>query len=163
MKQSYPASIVVMGVSGSGKSTLAKALADNLDLTFIEGDDYHSEANVNKMRKGIPLNDIDRQPWLESLNKVLKDPKQFVVLACSALKQSYRDILSRGMEPPPYWVYLEGEAALIEKRMAERHHFMPVDLLQSQLAALEKPSEALVLSCALSTQQQLDLVISRIR
>lgn len=162
MDQTRFTHIIVMGVSGSGKSTLGKALATFLGRKYLEGDKYHSKENVDKMKRGIPLNDVDRQPWLAQLNVRLRDAKLPVVLACSALKQQYRDCLSNGLTEPPIWVYLEGEQALLERRLAQRNHFMPMSLLESQFADLEIPSVALVISCALSTKEQLEKVISQI-
>lgn len=162
MKQTGSAHIIVMGVSGCGKSTLGRAIATQLGIEFLEGDEYHPKENLDKMKGGIPLNDLDRQPWLAHLNKRLREAKLPLVLACSALKQQYRDRLSKGLTEPPIWVYLEGQQALLEKRMAQRNHFMPISLLESQFADLEKPSAALVLSCALTTKEQLDKVIPQI-
>jgi gluconokinase len=139
--------IVLMGVSGSGKTTVGIPLARALGGEFVEGDDYHPQANVAKMRQGIPLDDADRQPWLETLAAEIGRwlaAGRTVVLACSALKRSYREIL-RGGRPGVRFVHLKGSAALIRARLAERRgHYMPASLLDSQIAALEEPSDAIV-------------------
>lgn len=155
--------IVVMGVSGSGKTTLAQALAQHLNQCFIEGDDYHPAVNITKMKGGIPLNDSDRAPWLLALNTLLKNHNQTVVLACSALKQQYRDILSKGLALAPIWILLEGDRAVIAKRMRNRDHFMPVSLLESQWTDLEMPKQAVSVSCHLTTSEQLDIIMEKIR
>lgn len=138
-----------MGVTSCGKSTIGKLLANQLLLPFIEGDDFHPEENVTKMSKGIPLSDEDRYPWLQLLSQQLKlhQRDKGVVLACSALKESYRNILQQGLSEKIIWIYLEGTEEMIRKRMKERqNHFMPETLLSSQLSTLEKPSYAYCLS-----------------
>jgi gluconokinase len=138
--------IVLMGVSGSGKTAVGERLAAALGGTFAEGDAYHPPANVEKMKSGHPLDDADRQPWLETLAREIGrwlDAGQIVVLACSALKQRYRDIL-KGGRPGVRFVYLHGSEALIQARLAGRRgHFMPAKLLASQFAALEEPGDAI--------------------
>ncbi len=135
-----------MGVSGSGKSTIGKLLADRLNLRFYDGDDFHPKENVSKMASGIPLNDADRKPWLLAINRFAsKHNDGGMVIACSALKQSYRDLLQDGLSCT--FVFLEGSADLIFGRMKLRkNHFMPISLLKSQLETLEKPSDAIVVS-----------------
>lgn len=129
--------IVVMGVSGSGKSTVGAALAHQLDLAFIDGDDLHPSQNKQKMAAGIPLDDADREPWLLAIGAVLAEGS--VVVACSALRRRYRDTLRRAA-PNLQLVYLQGSRALLAKRLTERSHaFMPASLLDSQLATLEPP------------------------
>lgn len=138
-----------MGVAGCGKSTTGKLLAEQLSLPFIEADDFHSKENVLKMSKGIPLNDEDRYPWLQSLaNELqLQEEKKGAVLACSALKESYRKILQDGLKEKIVWVYLEGDEQILKERLKNRKgHFMPEQLLQSQLATLEKPANAYTFS-----------------
>lgn len=141
--------IVVMGVSSCGKSTIGKLLAERLALPFIEADDFHPQENILKMSKGTPLSDDDRHPWLHSLSHQLKMHEQSKgsVLACSALKESYRNILQGDLKEKIKWIYLEGTEDVIRKRMKERkNHFMPESLLQSQLTTMEKPLYAYCIS-----------------
>ncbi len=131
-----------MGVSGCGKSTVATAVARELDLVLIEGDDHHPLANVARMAAGIPLTDEDRRPWLETLARLLGDHHdrgQGTVLACSALRRSYRDVLGSRLPPDEaFVVLLDVDAAALRGRMTERTgHYMPVSLLESQLSTLE--------------------------
>jgi gluconokinase len=134
---------VVMGVAGSGKSVIGAALADALGIEFVEGDEYHSPENVERMSRGVPLTDDDRARWLRSLAARIREAKETgtgLVLSCSALKRSYRDIL-RAEASDLRFVFLKGQRALIAARLAGRRgHFMPPSLLDSQLAALEEPS-----------------------
>jgi len=131
-----------MGVSGAGKSTIGAALARELGWRFIDADDHHPPGNVAKMSAGLPLTDADRAPWLESLNSVLRQEGN-AVIACSALKQSYRDRLAAGITAPVF-VFLQGERELIGSRLAQRQHrYMPASLLRSQFEALEPPAKAI--------------------
>ena len=134
-----------MGVSGCGKTTLGKKLAAFLDLPFIEGDQFHAAENIEKMKSGIPLNDQDRVPWLTDLNEALIRKKNTgVVLACSALKQKHRDLLSQNIPSNQLlWVYLACDIKTLQERMQNRNHFMPTSLLVSQLETLEVPKDAL--------------------
>jgi carbohydrate kinase (thermoresistant glucokinase family) len=138
------AALVVMGVSGSGKTTIAALLAQELGWRFEDGDWFHPKANVEKMEGGTPLSDADRQPWLEAIAawiEDLRDKGGHGVVACSALKRSYRNILGRAGHDTARFVYLKGDKALIAKRITARHgHFMPPALLESQFATLEEPS-----------------------
>jgi gluconokinase len=140
--------VVLMGVSGSGKSTVGRILAERLGWNFIEADDFHPPANVEKMRGGTPLNDEDRKPWLAALKKRIDEAyerRENAVLACSALKHSYQDYLEReGDLAFVEYVYLKGSEELIAKRLAQRKgHFMDPKLLHSQFEALEPPANAL--------------------
>ena len=134
--------IVVMGVSGSGKTTVGKALASALEIPFYDADDFHQQGNIVKMEQGIPLQDLDRESWLETLSKNLTqwEAATGAVLACSALKEMYRTALNSGVNNDMTWVYLYGRSELIKERMAGRrgHYFKP-ELLDSQLADLEPP------------------------
>jgi len=137
--------VVIMGVTACGKSTVGKLLAKQLSLPFIEGDDFHPPGNILKMSTGTPLTDEDRYPWLESLSKELniQEQKGGAVLACSALKESYREILQRPLQEKITWVYLEGSETTLRERLRSRNgHFMPEELLHSQLITLEIPSYA---------------------
>ncbi len=134
--------VVVMGVSGCGKTTIASSLAQSLGWAFIEGDVFHPPENVQRMAHGIALTDADRALWLERLALELKDQSRInagVVLACSALKKTYRDVLRRGW-PDALFLYLHGSPELIGQRLsARKDHYMPSSLLQSQFEALEPP------------------------
>ena len=139
--------VVVMGVTGAGKTTVGRLLARELGCDFLDADDYHPAANVAKMRAGRPLTDDDRRPWLARLNEVLREyaaRSADVVLACSALKASYRDRLLADL-PDSRVVYLRGTKALIATRLgARRGHYMNPALLDSQFATLEEPDGAIV-------------------
>lgn len=140
MKQ---ANIIVMGVSGSGKTTIGELLAQQLGRPFYDGDDYHSAANVAKMAAGNPLTDADRHDWLATLATHLGEWEAAggAVLACSALKETYRQTLQAGEQFPLTWVFLDGSRELLEKRLEGRHdHYMKASMLDSQLATLEKPT-----------------------
>ena len=132
--------IVVMGVSGSGKSTVAATLVDRLGWEFAEGDDFHPAANVEKMRAGHALDDEDRWPWLRSLAAWIGEHEKAgrnVVVTCSALKRSYRDLLRDG-HPSVWFAHVTADPDLIGERLAHRTgHYMPASLLESQLATLE--------------------------
>lgn len=138
-----PTVLVVMGVSGSGKSTVASRLAERLDWTFVDGDSFHSPEHVAKMRAGHPLDDDDRAPWLAAIGAWIDTQLQRRapgVVVCSALRRAYRDVLVRGRAGVRI-VYLEGDRALIEGRLARRQgHFMPAGLLDTQFAILEPPA-----------------------
>ncbi|WDQ98910.1 gluconokinase [Devosia sp. J2-20] len=135
--------IIAMGVSSSGKSTVGQSIARRLHVPFLDGDGYHPDANVEKMRAGTPLTDEDRWPWLERLALALHeaaDRKDAAVGACSALKRSYRDFLTQKAGEPILFVYLDGSRDVIGERMARRsHEYMPTSLLDSQFATLEAP------------------------
>lgn len=134
--------VYLMGVSGCGKSVIGSELAEKLNGTFIDGDDLHPPANKEKMGAGIPLDDEDRYPWFEAiLQNILDTEQRPVIVACSALKRSYRDILRAGQGHAAF-VYLEGSFDLILSRIQQRdHEYMPSDLLRSQFETLEEPTE----------------------
>ncbi|HEY4901111.1 MAG TPA: gluconokinase [Terriglobales bacterium] len=138
--------IILMGVTGSGKTTIGLALAAALQWRFADADDFHSPSNVAKMKTGIPLDDADRLPWLASLHEAIAawlEAGTNVVLACSALKQTYREQLL--VSPDVKLVYLRGSRELISQRLSQRHgHYMDPNLLPSQFATLEEPREAVV-------------------
>ncbi len=136
--------IFIMGVSGSGKTTIGKLVAKQLCIPFFDADDYHSTDNIEKMKAGIPLTDADRRNWLQKMNQlaVQQQTAKGTVIACSALKESYREILQQNIVLPQ-WFFLTGSPQLILERMQNRTgHFMPAGLLQSQFDILEPPSEA---------------------
>lgn len=139
-----------MGVSGAGKTTAGRLLATELGWDFADADDYHSAANVEKMRNGIPLTDADRAPWLETLRKMIADAIRAgknIVLACSALKRSYRDSLRVG--PEVRFVYLKVSPPVLHERLHARcGHYMNEQMLASQLATLEEPQHALVIDAS---------------
>ena len=136
-------SYVVMGVAGSGKSTIGAALAYAIGVDFVEGDDYHTAENVKRMASGTPLTDDDRAEWLRALAARLRRAKEAgtgLVMTCSALKRSYRDVL-RVEASELQFIYLKGPRKLIAERLASRRgHFMPLALLDSQMATLEEPT-----------------------
>lgn len=140
--------VVVMGVSGCGKSTIGLALAQQMGWRFIDADDFHPAANVEKMRSGIPLTDDDRAPWLARLNAVLRHSSakgQSMVLACSALRERYRTLLADRL-PGLTVVHLSGSFELIDARLkARQHRYMPPALLRSQFETLEPPTQAITL------------------
>jgi len=144
--------IIIMGVSSSGKTTVGKALAERLGWDFYDADDFHPAVNITKMANGIPLNDDDRRPWLIGLHDRISGCLQedgSGVLACSALKESYRQTLLIGNKGVLI-VYLKGDYALIQERMAKRTgHYMKPAMLQSQFEALEPPTDALIVDIAL--------------
>jgi gluconokinase len=134
--------VILMGVSGSGKTTIGKRLAESQGWVFFEGDEFHPQANITKMGKGIPLSDKDRQPWLNALRKLIRQlihKEESAVIACSGLKAAYREFLEHENEAVCF-VYLKGDYELIEKRLEERsNHYMKAGLLSSQFAALQEP------------------------
>jgi gluconokinase len=156
-----------MGVSGVGKTTIGKLLAARTGWNFEDADDYHSEDNRRKMAAGIPLSDADRGPWLNALHECILQYRQqakSAVLACSALKQQYRKLLAADFANDIRFVYLHAPAALIQERLNARHHpYMNSDLLDSQLATLEVPSDAWSISVAGSPKEAVEEILSRLR
>lgn len=154
--------VVVMGVAGAGKSTLGAALAARLGWRFVDADDHHPPQNVARMAAGVPLEDEDRWPWLDQLNKILLGGKN-IVLACSALKESYRRRLLEGVGPSRI-VYLHGSFELIASRLAaRRHRYMPASLLESQFAALEPPAGAIAIDVAAAQDRCVDAIVAQLQ
>lgn len=132
--------IIVMGVSGSGKSTVGEKLAEALNLPFLEGDSLHPKSNVDKMASGIPLQDEDRWPWLDKIGERMAVAEQGLIVSCSSLKKSYRDRLRAAVGGQLAFVFLDGSFEVLHEHMGHRTgHFMPVTMLESQLATLESP------------------------
>lgn len=140
---------ILMGVSGCGKTTVGKKLAGKLNLSFYDADDFHPEKNVKKMESGVPLNDDDRYPWLEILSDNIArwNKSEGAVLACSALKKSYRDHLRKEINSSVTFIYLKGSKELIYDRLKNREeHYMPSSLLDSQFKTLEEPEDAITIT-----------------
>lgn len=156
---------IVCGVSGTGKSTIAKLLADALTLPFYDGDDFHPDANVEKMKSGVPLNDDDRQPWLELLANEIASWENGggAVLACSALKENYRQVLAAKCHGRIEWIMLHGTAELLNERLTSRKgHFFDLRLLASQLSALELPDYGWTIDIAPPPSQIIDNILMRL-
>ena len=154
--------VLVMGVSGVGKTTIGEALAAALGARYIDADDYHPPGNVAKMKAGVPLDDADRQPWLRKLNEVLKRESN-AVLGCSALKAAYRRTLAEGIDDFRI-VYLHGTRELIRERLKTRtHRYMPPGLLDSQLATLEPPADAIAIDVAAPLEESVAAIVARLR
>jgi gluconokinase len=159
-----PNIFILMGVAAVGKTTLGKALADATGGRFFDGDDFHSAGNREKMAAGIALTDADREDWLEAISQLIKihanDPTP-TFIACSALKQSYRDILGAA-HPSFAWLFLTADPETLRQRITARYengeHFMPPSLLNSQLATLEPPADALTLDSTKSISEWVSLV-----
>lgn len=149
--------VIVMGVSGSGKTTVGKLLAKKIATPFFDADDFHPQTNIDKMSNGIPLNDDDRMPWLNALKTQIDiwNNRDGGVLACSALKESYRHLLNSA-KAPINWVYLKGSFDLIHSRLEQRKaHYMGSAMLKSQFETLEPPEDAITVSIE---QQPEDIV-----
>ena len=134
--------VIIMGVSGCGKSTIGKKLAQKLGCSFLEGDDFHPTENITKMKKGIPLTDQDRLPWLKKISEKCAHENNIgnnLVVACSALKKQYRLILNNAHNYE--LVHLFGDLKTIKQRMSKRDHFMPIKLIESQFETLEPPAK----------------------
>ncbi len=155
---------IVIGVSGIGKTTIGKMLSEKLDIPFFDADDFHPDANKQKMQNGEPLVDEDRWPWLQALNVKLKEEQKSngCVLACSALKESYRKNLMTGLEQQLRWVVLQGDFDLIKSRMESREHYMPSSLLQSQFDAWEEPIYGIKMDVENSKQEIVESVLNKI-
>ncbi len=159
--------IILMGVTGSGKTTAGQLLAEDLGWPFYDGDDFHSEANIKKMRAGIPLDDNDREAWMASLRDLIQKKiaaHEPVIFACSALKQKYRDRLQQGYEDEITFVYLRGEYELLQQRLqARRSHFMNPNLLASQFDALEEPEDVLTIDVATEPERIVETIKRELR
>jgi gluconokinase len=147
--------VIIMGTTGAGKTTIGTMLAARLNWQFADADTFHPPANIEKMSRGIPLNDADRAPWLEAMRKAIlewiADGKN-VVLACSALKRAYREVLRTS--PEVKMIYLKGSYALFAERIRHRHgHFAGESILAGQFADLEEPDDAITVDAAQSPEQ----------
>ena len=155
-----------MGAAGAGKTTVGRLLADRLGCAFADADDFHSASNVAKMRDGVALTDADREPWLDRMHEVLRASAlrgQSLVLACSALKQAYRDLLTADVSDVRL-VYLKADPALLRARVTQRRdHYMPATLVDSQIATLEEPSGAVVVDASQPPEGIVDELAARIR
>jgi gluconokinase len=154
-----------MGVSGTGKSTIGKLLSDRTGWDFYDADDFHSPANLDKLNRGIALTDSDRLPWLKELQQLIAhtlDSKKQGILACSALKAQYRQILQGGSSEVIF-IYLKGDYDCIQNRMQQRTgHFMNPNLLRSQFDTLEEPQDALTIDVALNREAIVEEIVKRI-
>ena len=152
--------LIIMGVAGCGKTTVGRMLSVKLGWKYFEGDEYHPKENVAKMSAGIPLNDDDRKPWLLKLRSIIEDALAQgtnIILTCSALKESYREILK--VNDDVKFIYLKGSYELIESRMKLRKdHFMKPGMLKSQFDALEEPTEAIIIDI----DQELNKIVDEI-
>jgi gluconokinase len=157
--------IVVMGVSGSGKSTVGRALADALSFSFYDGDDFMPETNIAKMASGTPLTDADRFPWLDILKALITEKTaqgEALVLACSSLKQIYRERLQNGI-PGTIFVHLSGDYDLIKSRLEARPaHFMKAGMLQSQFDTLELPKDAIIVDVSGSVEEIVEDIVKQL-
>ena len=157
--------IVVMGVAGSGKTTVGTLLAQAMKCPFLDGDSLHSRTNIDKMSRGVPLTDADRAPWLAAIHARILEAFERgldLVVACSALKQQYRQLLEKDVRIT--WVYLKASAALIRARVRQRpDHFMKVDMVRSQFDALEEPTEALVVDASAAPNAVVGQILSQVR
>lgn len=158
--------VVLMGVSGVGKTTLGEVLARRTGWRLYDADEFHSAQNIEKMRNGIALQDADRWPWLDRMNALLLQKQaehESVLLACSALKQKYRDRLGNGCRDL-HWIYLKGDFDLIRSRLESRkNHYMKAGLLESQFAALEEPRDAIVVDVAQPPDALANQVLSELK
>jgi carbohydrate kinase (thermoresistant glucokinase family) len=158
--------IFIMGVSGSGKTTIGKLLSEKIGIPFFDADDFHSQVNKQKMRTGQPLTDEDRKDWLERMNEIAKVEltKNGAIIACSALKEKYRQVLSQGIVAPIFWIFLRGDYDLIARRMKARpDHYMPVSLLTSQFEILEVPENVMAIDSSERPENIVEKIVSYIR
>jgi gluconokinase len=160
--------LILFGVSGSGKTTIGRLLSERLGWRFEDGDDYHSPANRQKMRAGIPLTDEDRQPWLDVLHQRIAEligQSENSIVACSALKQKYRDRLVAGFQGDQFhFALLEVPRDLLRERIRKRHHpYMNPNLMDSQLAALEVPADAWRISVCGTEEEAVEQLRERLK
>jgi carbohydrate kinase, thermoresistant glucokinase family len=157
--------IILMGVAGSGKTVVGSRVAKELGWLFLDADDFHPPANVEKMKRGIPLDDNDRAPWLDRLHSELRrqiDEGHSVVLACSALKDSYRDALKDHL-PEVRFVFLDVDRSTLLARLQKRQaHFFPKELLDSQLATLQRPHDAFAVDANRSIDEVVDSIVEAV-
>ena len=157
---------VLMGVSGSGKSTVGRRVAEELAVTFVEGDDFHPQRNVQKMTGGLPLTDEDRAPWIDALIVGInaREPPRDALVACSALSNFVRDRMRAGVVETLHFILLSADPAIIQQRLTMRpQHFMQAGMLDSQLAALEWPDDAIVIDVSRSFDAVCADVVSYVR
>jgi gluconokinase len=156
--------LILMGVSGSGKTTVGRLLAQRLAWTFLDADDFHPAANIEKMRQSIPLTDADRKPWLDALiARLNQEPQVHNVLACSALTHAIRQRLNQETKAPCRFVYLKADYAVLYERLANRRdHFAKPGLLESQLATLEVPDDALVVDAEQPPESICDRIVAEL-
>jgi gluconokinase len=158
----HPRAVILMGVAGSGKTAVGKKVAETLNWTFLDADNFHPAANIEKMKHGIPLNDDDRVPWLQRLHNELQHElteRHSVILACSALKESYRSKLRDHISALTF-VHLDVDAETISNRLQHRTaHFFPKELMESQFATLEKPKDAVIVDARKPLDAVADQVI----
>lgn len=156
---------IIMGVSGTGKSTIGRLLSDRTGWAFYDADDFHPQANIDKMNIGIPLNDSDRLPWLAELKQLIRNTlnsQHNAILACSALKSKYRQILSHNHSEVVF-IYLRGDYDCIQTRIHQRTgHFMNPDLLQSQFDTLEEPQDAVIIDVSFSPEIIVEQILEQI-
>lgn len=153
-----------MGVSGCGKTTIARLLSQKLNYEFLEADEFHPIENIERMSRGEPLNDEDRRPWLEKIARALKENEEKgAVLACSALKESYRNILQNGLKKPINVFLLEGSFEEISERMSKRkNHFMPESLLKNQFETLEIPKQAIRINIEKPPSEIVEIILKKV-
>ena len=156
--------LVLMGVAGSGKTSIGVLLAERLGCAFLDGDSLHSKESIEQMSQGIPLTDAIRGPWLAAIRERMRNAlanNESLVVACSALKQRYRDFLSEGV--PIRWVYLQGPEHLIRSRLQTRtNHFLKEEMLASQLDVLEEPRDAMVVDISATPSEIVDDIVTRL-
>jgi gluconokinase len=150
--------ILLMGISGSGKSTVGMALSKHLSIPFLDADDFHPTENIMKMSRGLPLTDDDRWPWLASIAEhILNSHRSSFILACSALKQTYRDYLGQRLQLRLVVLQIS-EKDVLERLNQRKNHFMPASLIKSQIATLEIPKEAIIVESNQKLEDIIDFI-----